>query len=179
MGDRRLRGYFGIGAEGISKAVNLGNLVRTAHAFGASFVFLVDPDARLRDALATDTSRADWQLPIYRYGSAEALDLPQHCRLVGCELTDDAIDLPSFSHPVAAAYVFGPERSSLSLAMQRRCDFVVRIPTRFCINLAVAGSIVMYDRMLTHGRFAERVPRAGGPAEPPPVHVHGRPVLRR
>lgn len=179
MGEPRVRGYFGIGAEGISKAVNLGNLVRTAHAFGASFVFLVDPDAKLRDALKTDTSRADWQLPLYRYNSADALDLPQHCRLVGCELVDDAIDLPSFGHPLAAAYVFGPERSSLSPVMQRRCEFVVRIPTRFCINLAVAGAVVMYDRMLTHGRFAERVPRPGGPAAPPLPHVHGRPVLRR
>jgi tRNA G18 (ribose-2'-O)-methylase SpoU len=32
------RGYFAIGVEGISKAVNLGNLLRSAHAFGASFV---------------------------------------------------------------------------------------------------------------------------------------------
>ena len=31
------RGYFGIGAEGISKPMNLGALMRTAHAFGASF----------------------------------------------------------------------------------------------------------------------------------------------
>ena len=32
------RGYFAIGIEGGSKAVNLGNLLRSAHAFGASFV---------------------------------------------------------------------------------------------------------------------------------------------
>ena len=61
-----------------------------------------------------------------------------------------------FRHPLNAAYVFGPERGSLSPAMVARCDHVVRIPTRFCINLAVAGAIVMYDRMLCHGRFADR-----------------------
>ena len=175
-----MRGYFAIGAEGISKVANVGNLVRTAHAFGASFVFLVDPDTRLRETLATDTSRADWQLPVYLHRSARvAADLPQHCRLVGVELVDAAIDLPSFSHPLAAAYVFGPERGSLSAAMQRRCEFLVRIPARFCVNLAVAGGIVMYDRMLTHGRFAERVPRSGGPAAAQLPHVHGGPVLRR
>ena len=37
-----MRGYFGIGVEGISKAMNLGNLMRSAHAFGASFFFTVD-----------------------------------------------------------------------------------------------------------------------------------------
>lgn len=174
-----MRGWFAIGAEGISKAVNLGNLVRTAHAFGASFVFLVDPDARLREALATDTSRADWQLPVYLHDSLETLRLPAHCRLVGVELVDAAVPLPSFRHPSAAAYVLGPERASLSPAMQARCDHIVRIPARFCVNLAVAGAIVMYDRMLSHGRFGERPVRAGGPTGPPPAHVHGAPRLRR
>jgi tRNA G18 (ribose-2'-O)-methylase SpoU len=37
-----MRGYFGIAAAGISKPMNLGNLMRSAHALGASFVFLVD-----------------------------------------------------------------------------------------------------------------------------------------
>ena len=36
-----MRGYFGIGVEGISKPMNLGSLFRTAHAFGASFVFTI------------------------------------------------------------------------------------------------------------------------------------------
>ena len=33
--DSRPRGYFGIGAEGVSKSANVGALLRTAHAFGA------------------------------------------------------------------------------------------------------------------------------------------------
>lgn len=36
-----MRGYFGIGVEGVGKPMNLGNLWRAAHAFGASFVFTV------------------------------------------------------------------------------------------------------------------------------------------
>ena len=35
------RGYFAIGAERSSKALNLGNLMRSAHAFGASFTFTI------------------------------------------------------------------------------------------------------------------------------------------
>ncbi|HMR32468.1 MAG TPA: TrmH family RNA methyltransferase [Geminicoccaceae bacterium] len=175
----RLRGYFAIGAEGISKTVNFGNLARAANAFGASFVFLVDPDVRLRDALATDTSGVAGQLPVYHHRSVEALILPRGCELVGVELLDDAVDLPSFRHPSCAAYVFGPERSSLSPAMRARCRHIVRIPTRFCVNLAIAGAIVMYDRMLVHGRFAPRPVHSGGPDQPLLPHVHGGPVLRR
>ena len=42
------RGYFAIGIEGISKAVNLGNLLRSAHAFGASFVFTIAAELTAR-----------------------------------------------------------------------------------------------------------------------------------
>ena len=105
--------------------------------------------------------------------AAGELSLPRGCRLVGCELVDDAVDLPSFRHPLQAAYVFGPERSSLSPAMLARCHHVVRIPTRFCINLAVAGAVVMYDRVMSLGRFPERPLHAGGPVEGLAPHVHG------
>jgi tRNA G18 (ribose-2'-O)-methylase SpoU len=162
MQDGRVRGFFAVGAEGISKPMNLGNLVRSAHAFGASFVFLVRAEYSLRESIS-DTSKAELQLPVYDYPDVDALRLPRGCQLVGVELVEDAVQLPSFRHPQNAAYVFGPERGSLSPAMQARCDHLVRIPTRFCINLAVAGAVVMYDRMLCHGRFAERPVRAGGP----------------
>ena len=36
-----MRGYFGIGVAGVSKSMNVGSLFRTAHAFGASYVFTV------------------------------------------------------------------------------------------------------------------------------------------
>ena len=52
--------------------------------------------------------------------------------------------------------MLGPERSGLSPALLARCRHVVRIPTRFALNLAVAGALVLYDRLLQHGRFAER-----------------------
>ena len=43
--------------------------------------------------------------------------------------------------------MLGPEQGSLSPELIARCDYVVRIPTSFCINLAMAGAIVMYDRV--------------------------------
>ncbi len=166
MQNELARGYFAIGADGISKAMNLGNLIRSANAFGASFVFLVGVEQSLR-RMKSDTSHAQLQVPVYDVPDVTALRLPRGCRLVGCELVDDAVALPSFRHPLQAAYVFGPERGNLSEGMLERCDHVVRIPTRFCINVAVAGAIVMYDRMVSLGRFAERPVRSGGPRERP------------
>ena len=140
------RGYFAIGIEGGSKAVNLGNLLRSAHAFGASFVFTIGADPRVMDTIA-DTSRAPSHLPLYHWQSIEEMRLPRGCRLVGIELVDDAVELPAFAHPVQAAYVLGPERGVLSPALIARCAHLVRIPTAFSLNVATAGAIVMYDRL--------------------------------
>ena len=108
-----------------------------------------------------------------------ALVLPRGCALVGIELTEEAIDLPSFRHPLNAAYVLGPERSGLSAETLTSCRHVVRIPTRFALNLAVAGALVLYDRLLQHGRFAERPVASGGPSGWPQPGRHGAPVFRR
>src|SRR5271154_3734338 len=116
-----MRGYFGVGVDGLSKAMNLGNLLRIAHAFGASFFFTVDGQVKLSDA-QSDTSRADGHLPVYQYRSVAELRLPQGCRLVGVEITDDAVELPRFTHPLRAAYVFGSERMSLSGETLKRCE---------------------------------------------------------
>lgn len=173
------RGWFGIGMEGVSKAGNAGAVFRTAHAFGASFLFTVGESPGLAATRIADTSDATRHLPFYRWPSVEAMGLPRLARLVGVEVVEEAIPLPSFRHPLQAAYVFGPERSSLSPAMLAACDYVVRIPTRFAVNLAVAAAIVMYDRALVHGRFADRPVGEGGPAEPLAPHRHGRPIFRK
>ncbi|MEM8837282.1 MAG: RNA methyltransferase [Pseudomonadota bacterium] len=172
-----MRGYFAIGVESLSKTGNFGNLIRTAHAFGASFVFSVNAETKAR-RFGADTSRTADNLPFYDWQSVDEMQLPGNCQLVGIELLDDAIELPSFRHPARAAYVLGPERASLSPEMIERCDYTIKIPTRFCINVATAGAIVMYDRVSSYGKFAERPVKAGGPQEQPPEHVHGGPRFR-
>ncbi len=149
------RGYFGIGAERISKPLNLGNLVRSAHAFGASFVFTLGAHPHAFE-FKSDTSKSSDHMPHYHWASAEEMQLPEDCRLVGIEFLPEADELPSFPHPLKAAYVLGPELGSLSPELLARCDHLIRIPTAFCINVAMAGAIVMYDRMKSLGRFPPR-----------------------
>jgi len=150
------RGYFAIGAERISKSLNLGNLMRSAHGFGAHFTFTVGATYAALEARA-DTSKGQWHLPHYNWATLDDLALPVGCTLVGIELTDTAISLPTFHHPLRAAYVLGPELGSLSPELLSRCDSVVKIPTSFCINVAMAGAIVMYDRMRSRS-LAPRLP---------------------
>lgn len=194
--------------------MNVGNLLRSAHSFGASFSFLVEPAyerkaeeaAAVKQALTedigmeeisspaaplcvpdrqirkADTSRGGDHMPMWVFPDANSLHLPMDCTLVGVELTDDAVELPSFRHPTKAAYIFGPERGNLSDPLLERCEHVVKIPMKFCVNVGVAGAILMYDRMLCMGRFAERPVRPGGPLKESPKrnagHAYGGPRLR-
>ncbi len=168
-----MRGYFAIGAERISKPLNLGNLIRSAHAFGASFVFTVDAHHKIA-ASVSDTSHTPEHVPYFPWADAGQMHLPDGCLLVGIELIDGAIDLPAFHHPPRAAYILGPERGELSQDMLRRCDHVIAIPTRFSINMAVAGAIVMYDRVRTLGWFPPRPLVPGGQSAGRPVPAsHG------
>jgi len=86
------RGYFAIGVEGISKPVNLGNLLRSAHAFGASFVFTIGADPRALE-MRSDTSRAETHVPLYHWRDLAELALPKGCSLVGIEILEEAADL--------------------------------------------------------------------------------------
>ena len=174
-----MRGFFGIGVEGVSKPMNVGSLFRSAHAFGASFVFVIAPAINMRAFNVSDTSSTAKHIPLYSFDSLADFSLPHDCRLVGVELLDDAIDLPSFTHPDRAAYVLGPERGALSPDLVQRCDFTVKIPTKFCVNLGVAGAILMYDRLVTKGRNPPRPTAAGGPVAAPRPHAHGGRFSRR
>jgi tRNA G18 (ribose-2'-O)-methylase SpoU len=173
-----MKGYFGVGVEGVSKPMNLGNLVRIAHAFDASFFFSIAPRLKLSGA-HSDTSNAEGQLPFYSFEHPSDFRLPLGCRLVGVEITDDAVELPRFRHPNRCAYIFGAERYSLSPQMLAACEFVVKIPTRFSINVGMAGAIVLYDRLVNLGGYGGRPVTPGGEGvELPPVHNWGAPLAK-
>jgi tRNA G18 (ribose-2'-O)-methylase SpoU len=65
-----------------------------------------------------------------------------------------------------AAYVLGPERGDLSDEMSEKCTHIVRIPTKFCVNVQIAGAIVMYDRLTSLSSYIERPIMPGGAKGP-------------
>lgn len=162
-----MRGYYGIGSERISKAMNLGAVLRTGHAFGASFAFTVNAHHRAREVNLSDTAKSALHVPLYEWDRVADIRLPKKCVLVGVELDDEAVDLPSFRHPLNAAYLLGPEKGELSAEARTVCAHLVKIPTRFCVNLSVAAALVMYDRVLSLGGYAARGVGSVGVGEPP------------
>ena len=174
-----MKGYFGIGVEGISKEQNVGTIARSAHSFGAQFFFTIAPDVDVEKMRVSDTSGAFDHVPYHQYADVKSMALPDKCSLVGVELMAESVDLPSFRHPMRAAYVMGPEMGHLSPELVERCDHIIKIPMKFCVNVGVAGALVMYDRMLSMGQFAERPVRAGGPNVPVTVNPTQNTVRRK
>ena len=97
-----MRGYFGVGVDGMSKPMNLGNLLRIAHAFDASFFFTINARVKLVRRAIRHVADATGALPVYSLSPTPASSACRMgCRLVGVEITDDAIELPRFRHPHA------------------------------------------------------------------------------
>lgn len=158
-----MRGYFAVGIEGLDKPLNAGTLFRSAHAFGASYAFTVGAEFSGARNAATDTSDTPSSMPFFAYPGAEALTVPVGGELVGLEIADDAETFPPLYHPRGAVYLFARWGERLSPALAGRCRRVLRLPARLCLNLAMAGVMVMYDRVATLGQYPPRPLKPGGP----------------
>lgn len=138
-------GYFGIGIYHPSKQHNIGTLWRSATAFRANLLFTIGTKYSPQ---SSDTTRADNQIPLFTYSSFEDLrnHLPRKARLVAVELAENAQKLSDFVHPEQAIYLLGNEGSGLPKKVLEACHHIVEIPVAPCLNVATAGSIIMYDR---------------------------------
>lgn len=147
-----MRGYCGIGIESPKRHVNIGTLWRSAYAFGASFIFTIG--ARYTKQ-ASDTTSAWKHLPLFHYETLDAFLVarPMDCRIVGIETTPTGTVLSRFVHPERAIYLLGSEDHGLSAEALQVCNHTVRIPAAYCLNVATAGSIVLYDRSAKEDRF--------------------------
>ncbi|GAB6144431.1 hypothetical protein JCM12294_18690 [Desulfocicer niacini] len=140
------QGFYGIGLVNCVKGVNVGTLWRSAYILGASFIFTVGKPYRREAGDVTLT----WQkIPLYNYTSVDVLKehLPFDTRLVGVELSPDAQPLSLYDHPKRAVYLLGNEQVGLPPDLLSACHGVVRLPGEFSLNVSVAGSLVMYDRI--------------------------------
>lgn len=140
------RGYFGVVAYHGKTTTNLGTLLRSANVFNAAFVGTIG--ARYHRQ-SSDTMQTPRHLPVFHWQTVEEFwaHIPLGCQPVGVEISDRARPISDWTHPVAAVYLLGPEDGSLPATVLDRCVSIVRLPGAHCLNVAVAGSVVMYDRI--------------------------------
>lgn len=141
-----MRGYFGIGIDGGKNTDNIGTLWRSAHILGASFIFTIGKRYKKQPS---DTTFALKHIPLYEYENFNVFykSIPKNCKLVGVELTESAYKIKNYCHPERCIYLLGSEDNGLSHIALKSCHDIIIIPGKYCFNVAVAGSIVMYDRI--------------------------------
>jgi tRNA G18 (ribose-2'-O)-methylase SpoU len=152
------RGYFGIGIYRSKCPPNVGTLWRSAQHLGAGFIFTIGErfpvEARINPFAAcremkqqTDTMKACRHIPWLDVESVEALRMVvPAAEIVGVEIDGRSVSLPEFAHPQRAVYLLGAEDNGIRGTDRVYCDRLIEIPGGN-YNVAVAGSLVMYDRL--------------------------------
>ena len=139
-------GFYGIGLLHTDDEINVGTLWRSAFVLGASYIFTVNKKYKRQ---GSDVHNAWASIPLYHYKSMLELkeNLPYATKLVAVEISDQATALESFEHPTRAVYLLGSESIGLSHAVMADCHDIIKLPGSQSLNVAVAGSLVMYDRL--------------------------------
>ncbi|HWY35463.1 MAG TPA: RNA methyltransferase [Nitrosopumilaceae archaeon] len=139
-------GYFAIGIFHSKRIENLGTLWRSADNLGAAYIFTI---GRRYTGQGSDTTKAYKRIPLINYPDWETFlkARPMSTLLIGIEQCEKSQSIINFTHPPRAIYLLGAEDYGLSKEIIKECQKVISIPTINCINVAVAGSIVMFDRI--------------------------------
>jgi len=134
---------------------NLGTIIRTADAVGASGVILIDD---CTDPFAVETVRATmgslFHVPVVKTGAAQFKGLLKRWpgTVAGTHL-EGSVDYrePEYGEPVLL--VMGNEQKGLSDEMAAACKTLIRIPQAGqadSLNLAVATGICLYEIRRPH-----------------------------
>ena len=144
-----MRGYFGIGIFNPKIEMNIGTLWRSAYQLGAAFIFTI---GRRYKRQPSDIPKTWRHIPLFEYKDWQAFvrARPYSCPVVGIEIGDGNRPLATFRHPERSIYLLGAEDYGLPPAIQAECQHLIQIESirRASFNVAVAGSLVMYSRLL-------------------------------
>lgn len=145
-----MRGFAAVGLENVKCPANVGSAMRAVHVFSAAL--LIVKIGRFKNArhvlrnVATDPQCAWRHVPVITTEQSVLEYCPIGATPVAVEIHPGRCMLPDFDHPESAFYIFGPEDGSLSVETSQRCERAVQIPSAYCLNLAAAVNVTLYDR---------------------------------
>lgn len=137
------RGYSAVGLHNCKDNLNIGSALRAVGCYGASFLAV---SGSRYERSRTDTGKIYKHTPMFHCDNLRHM-IPFKCKTVAIDIVEGAVPLREYSHPERGFYIFGPEDGTLGIDIIRWCDDVVKVDTRFCMNLAATVNVVLYDRM--------------------------------
>lgn len=150
-------GFFEIGVYHPKTETNVGTLLRSAYQLGAAGVFTI---GRRYAKQHSDTYNTPGQIPLRHHVSIEEFQAarPHGAQLVAIE--QGGTPLHRIRHPKQAVYLLGAEDHGLPVEVLRLCQIVVSLESvrANSFNVAVAGALVMYDRLRYFRRLEALIP---------------------
>lgn len=152
-----------VAAWEISKEHNMGGLVRTAHAAALEEVIYIGT----KDWNVEAAKTSELYTTVTQVADADALI--EHCRVrnftpVAVELDPRSVSVFDAVYPERPCFMLGAELDGLPKPLLDAAEIVVQIPQWGLVpslNLAIAGSIVIYDFLAKEQR-AGRLERPDG-----------------
>lgn len=145
--DTQTPGYFGIGIYQAKRAENVGVLWRGAYQLGAAFIFTIGQRYKPQ---SSDVFKTWLHLPFFSYATFDDMhrSSARDCPIIAVEF--GGTPLPHYQHPDRAIYLLGAEDSGLPQSIIDRCHGLISIPAvrKASYNVAQAGTLVMYDRLI-------------------------------
>jgi tRNA G18 (ribose-2'-O)-methylase SpoU len=142
--------FFEIGVYHPKRDINIGTLWRSAYLLGASGIFTI---GKRYQKQCSDTCKTPRHIPLREFRDFDEFyeHLPNGAILVAVET--GGIPLKKFCHPKQAVYLLGAEDHGLPQKIREKCHITVSIESlrEIPYNVAVAGSIVMYHRLIKGG----------------------------
>ena len=138
------KGFYAIGIYETKETENVGTLWRSAMNFGADYIFTIG--ARYKKQ-RTDTTKSWRNIPLFAFENFEdfVAHVPKDAELIFVEQTEVSMNIKDFKHPKRAVYILGSEDYGIPKELMVGHK-QVEINTPMCLNVATAGSIVMFDR---------------------------------
>lgn len=137
------RGYSAVGLHEAKDINNIGSALRAAGCFDAALAAV--SGVRYRHS-KTDTQKAWKHIPLIQTDNLQSV-IPSGAVCVAVEITEDARSIVDYQHPERAFYIFGGEDRTLGPEITFWCRDVISIPSSYCLNLAAAVNVVLYDRV--------------------------------
>jgi 23S rRNA (guanosine2251-2'-O)-methyltransferase len=142
--------------DGVEDPHNLGAIIRTAHAAGASAILIPDRRAAgLTDVVGKAAAGALEHLPVVRVGNVtQTLEVLKKRGFWIYGLDERGTQLYSETdYAKPTVFVLGGEGQGLHQLVKKHCDVLVRIPMAGAIsslNVSVAAGIVLFEWRRAH-----------------------------
>lgn len=142
--------------DNIKDPGNLGTIIRTAKAAGASGIFLTGETADIFNPKTVRSSAGNlWKIPVVRLKKGENLkECLKHCQVVGTSSYETRKTYFEVDYKRPTAVIFGSEATGISYETRKMADFFVKIPVSReveSLNLSVSVGIILYEALRQRG----------------------------